>query len=922
MCASRQPILGVIEMIGPTARFLRSSVGLFGLVALGWVLTGEAAKPAKWEASLTTDWSNRHLIFTRPNSAEQLARIAHDPRYWQQLQRRKHALAPTANVLDAGTPGFAPARLANADKKLKRDWSQDLGNNANAGAGNYPAKFSFRGATANCASAATPDYVVYSTGLLGSGTQANIVAYDNLYSGCSKLNLRTAANFAVLGASTVTNAGNTVVTGANIGISPGTSLTGFPPGILTSPAVEHLGDAVASQAQADANTAYTHFQGLTGATSLGSLDGLTLAPGLYKSAAASLALSAAATVTLNGNGTYIFQIGSTLNLAGSVILSGGATAGSVIWLVGSSATVERTAVAVGDIVALTSITLDSGASLVGRAIALNGAVTLVDNAITTVDTVPSVYWAYNTGGQVLTSPLISLDGSQVAFVQTDTGQVGTLVLIRWAASTGTVSAPVLPTSVLPSSYLGCTAPCMTTVILHDGSNLITDDTTSSVFYDYSNDIGWVGGARGWLHKITGVFKGVPTEVHSGGFPVQVNAGKTLSSPVYDAASQNVFVGDYGGFLYSVNSTNPSTVIPSGQLDFGAGIVEGPVVDSTNGLVYVFASSDGKTSCSFGSSACAGVIQLTTGFANSDIGSETTAGTSVASGVTPNPMYIGAFDSAYYSSADGTGNVYVCGNTGQNPAIYQIPVSGGVLGSTIGAAVVGLASASFSPACSPVADVLNPNLTGGAMERLYASVQDHGVATGCGGGGCILAFVDTPWKAGTAYLLGQQILDVHLNIEEVTQGGTSGTSVAFSTTVGAIKTDATVNWVNQGPLSAAPLDTWAASAPEAKIGSRIVDSNGNIEVVTKAGTTGGSVPSWQAAPGATATDNTVNWINAGASPISALPAAGGTSGIIIDDVLNGTVAGTSQIYFNTLSNQVCGTSGTGGCAVQASQQGLN
>jgi hypothetical protein len=171
-------------------------------------------------------------------------------------------------------------------------------------------------------------------------------------------------------------------------------------------------------------------------------------------------------------------------------------------------------------------------------------------------------------------------------------------------------------------------------------------------------------------------------------------------------------------------------------------------------------------------------------------------------------------------------------------------------------------------------------------------------------------------------LGQQILDVHLNIEEVTQGGTSGTSVAFSTTVGAIKTDATVNWVNQGPLSAAPLDTWAASAPEAKIGSRIVDSNGNIEVVTKAGTTGGSVPSWQAAPGATATDNTVNWINAGASPISALPAAGGTSGIIIDDVLNGTVAGTSQIYFNTLSNQVCGTSGTGGCAVQASQQGLN
>jgi hypothetical protein len=919
-------------MIGPTARFLRLSVGLSGLVALGWVLTGEAAKPAKWEASLTTDWSNRHLIFTRPNSAEQLARIAHDPRYWQQLQRRRHALAPVATLLDAGTQGFAPARLTNADKKLKRDWSQDLGNNANVGAGNYPAKFSFRGTTANCASAATPDYVVYSTGLLGSGTQANIVAYDNLYSGCSKLNLGTAANFAVLGSSTVTNAGNTVVAGANIGISPGTSLTGFPPGILTSPAVEHLGDAVASQAQADANTAYTLFQGLTGATSIGSLDGLTLTPGLYKSAAASLALSAGATVTLNGSGTYIFQIGSTLNLAGYVILSGGATAGNVIWLVGSSATVEGTAVAVGDIVALTSITLDSGASLVGRAIALNGAVTLIDNAITTVDTVPSVYWAYNTGGQILTSPLISLDGSQVAFVQTDTGQVGTLVLIRRAASTGTVANPATPTTVLPAAYLGCTAPCMTTVILHDGSNLITDDTTSSVFYDYSNDIGWVGGARGWLHKITGVFKGVPTEVHSGGFPVQVNTGNTLSSPVYDAASQNVFVGDYGGFLYSVDSAT-AAVTPSAQLDFGTGIVEGPVVDSTNGFVYVFASSDGSTGdidCNLGTNACAAVYQLSTAFSAEDGGTEVTAGTSVASGSTPNPMYIGGFDSTYYNSTDGgTGNLYVCGNTGQSPAIYQIPISGGTLGGASGksAALVGLVSASFSPACSPVADVLNPNLMGGATERLYASVQNHGVATGCGGGGCILAFVDTPWQANTAYQLGQQILDTHLNIEEVTFAGTSeGASFIFSATPGVTKTDGTVHWVNQGPFSAIPLAAWALDTPETKLGNRIVDSNLNIEVVTKTGTTGGSVPSWQTAPGATTDDGTgttiVHWINAGPSLIAVLPASGGTSGIIIDDVLNGTVAGTSQVYFNTLSNQVCGTSGTGGCAVQASQPGLN
>jgi hypothetical protein len=913
-------------MIGPAVRFLRLSVGLSGLVALGWVLTGEAAKPVKHETSITTDWSHRHLVFSRPASAEQFARVSEDPRYSQQIQRREQALMLPRRLPDVDFGSTALRVVKWPGKKLRRDWSEDLGTGAGAGAGNYPAKFSFRGTTANCGDALIPDYVVYSTSLAGSPTQASIVAFDNLYSGCSKLNLGTAANFSVLGSSTVTNAGNTVVTGANIGISPGTSLTGFPPGVLTAPAVEHLGDGVASQAQADASTAYTHFQGLTGAISIASLDGLTLAPGLYKSAAASLALSVGATVTLNGNGTYIFQIGSTLNVAGTVLLSGGATAGNVIWLVGSSATLEGTAVAVGDIVALASITLDSGASLLGRAIALNGAVTLSDNAITTVGAIPSVYWAYNTLGQILTSPLISLDGSQVALVQTNTGGVGTLVLIRWAASTGTVASPVIPTTVPASAYVGCIAPCMTTVVLHDSSNSVTDDTTSSVFYDYSRDIGWVGGARGWLHKITGVFKGVPTEVHSGGFPVHVSTATpaTLSSPVYDSVSRNVFVGDLAGFLYSVDSTNPATVIQSAQLDFGVGIVEGPIVDSTNGWVYVFASSDGTANCTFGTSACAAVYQLSTNFTDGDPGSPATAGTSVASGLTPNPMYIGAFDSTYYSSNDGTGNLYVCGNTGQNPAVYQIPISGGVP-TADGTAVVGLVSASFSPACSPVADVLNPNLTGGAAERLYVSVQNNGVGTGCGGTGCVLNFIVTPWHALAAYQVGQQILDIHLNIEEVTEAGTSGASApTFSATAGAVKTtDGGVHWVNQGRLSATLLATWTATTAQTKVGDRIVDSNGNVEVVTKTGTSGGSVPSWNTSPGgATTSDGTVNWINAGASLIAALPAAGGTSGIIIDNVLNGSLAGTSQVYFTTLSDQVCGTSGTGGCAVQASQQGLN
>jgi len=701
------------------ARFLRLGLALCGLVVLGWVLTAHAGKPSQRGTPLTTDWSHRHLVFSRPGSDEQLARVAEEPRYWQQIRRSEQALMLSTSMADADSGAIAPKIVKGYSKKLKRDWSEDLGSGAGAGAGNYPAKYSFSGSTANCGTATSPDYVVYSTGLAGSGGQASVVAFDNLYSGC-----------------------------------------------------------------------------------------------------------------------------------------GG--------------------------------------------------------------TVPSVYWAFNTGGQILTSPLISLNGSQVAFVET-TGGHGILVMLKWAAGSGTLSSPVAPSLVSAASYSTCRVPCMTQISLADGS----DDTTSSVFYDYTNDIGWVGGTGGWLHKITGMFNGVPTEVNNGVFPVQVNSGTTLSSPVYDSGSQNVFVGDYDGYLYSV-SVNMATpvVTQSGELDFGAGIVEGPIVNSTDGLVYVFASSDGTANCDFGAVPCSAVYQLSTAFGSGDTGTEAEAGNSSGS---PNPEYIGAFDSAYYNSVPPTGALYVCGQTGGTPTLYKIPITSGAMAAS-GLLVAALATPSATAACSPVADVPNPNTTGGFSERLFVSVQNSSLATSCSSAGCILNFIDTPWQASTSYQLHQQILDKNRCIEEVAMAGNSGGSVTFSATAGTTKTDGSVHWVNQGLFSVAPLATWTASTPETKGTSRIVDSHGNVEVATTSGTTGGSstgAPSWNTAVGGSTTDGTVTWINAGVSLISALPTAGGTSGIIIDDVLNGTVAGTSQVYFTTLSNQLCATSGGhGSCAVQASQTALN
>jgi hypothetical protein len=195
--------------------------------------------------------------------------------------------------------------------------------------------------------------------------------------------LASAANFAVLGSSTVTNSGNTVITGGNLGLYPGTSLVGFPPGVVVPPGTIQLTTPAANQAELDARTAYTAYSTLPPGTNVSELAGMVLTPGTYTSAS-SLDLSVGGTVTLSGNGNFIFQVGSalTINTGATVLLTNGALAQNVFWAVGASATIGTSAVMVGDVVAQSSVSLGTGASLAGRAIGLTGAVTLLGNAIT------------------------------------------------------------------------------------------------------------------------------------------------------------------------------------------------------------------------------------------------------------------------------------------------------------------------------------------------------------------------------------------------------------------------------------------------------------------------------------------------------------------------------------------------------------
>jgi hypothetical protein len=693
-------------------RFLGWGGAMLAVVTCSSSLMSQAAADPK-ATHIISDWSSHNVIFSKPATPEQAKRVEKDPRYWQQRYRNQSLLVTS------------PEEITNRrNHRLKRDWQESMGTNASVGAGNYPAKYSFAASIAHCGNAPQPDFVVYSTGLTGSSTQASIVAYDNLYSACSGI-------------------------------------------------------------------------------------------------------------------------------------------------------------------------------------------------------VPSVYWAYNTSGRILTSPVFSYDGTQVAFVQTNAAQQGTLVLLRWAASTTeTIGNPRRPTVKDSGHYVGCMAPCLTTAVLKNSLGTPADDTTSSLFYDYSADTGYVGDSHGWLHKFTPLFNGRPKEITRGGWPVFVNSSNpsALSDPVHQYLG-DVFVGDVGGYLYRVDPSGGVTA--SGQLDYGTGIVDSPMVDATAGLVYVFASSDGSTNCADGT-ACAAVYQLASNFIDGDSGTAVAVGQSVFYGMmlTPNPLYDGDFDSEYKNSLNATGSLYVCGNTGGNPTLYRVPIQAGVMGEvSVGPSLSGTSS---DAVCSAVTDFLNPNATGGATEWIFVSTQGNGVPAACAHGGCVMNFKDTPWLPNTIYSNGQEVLDTNLHIEVVETGGRSGSSVpTWSGSTDGVTPDGSVQWLDQGALTTTTPAAWIKLHSYHIRGTLILDNNNNIEYVSTTGTSGGTIPTFNTTAGGPTTDGTVIWTNLGAIATAALPVAGGASGIIIDNFVgSGALAGASQVYFSTLGNQTCSTSGTsGGCAVQASQSAL-
>jgi uncharacterized repeat protein (TIGR01451 family) len=234
----------------------------------------------------------------------------------------------------------------------------------------------------------------------------------------SPVPLGTAANFAVLAGSTITNTGATTING-DLGLSPGTSVRGFPPGQVNG--TIHAADSAALQAQDDLTAAYSNAAARTvSATIPVELGGTTQTPGVYDSTASTFGITGTLTLDAQGdpNAVFIFKAASTLTTASesNVSLVNGAQASNVFWLVGSPVTLGANSTLQGSLLALTSITVTTGTTINGRALARNGAVTL-DTA-----TITALFPALTSSITALTSSTAPGDTVHYTITIANTGQ--------------------------------------------------------------------------------------------------------------------------------------------------------------------------------------------------------------------------------------------------------------------------------------------------------------------------------------------------------------------------------------------------------------------------------------------------------------------------------------------------------------------
>jgi hypothetical protein len=675
-------------------------------IGLGVLTSGKPLSTPR--LGVVEDWSNHRLVFSNPGTAadalaqgrfEQWYRITSDPRY--QLQQLKRSF--TQRVLAAAPDFEARTAILNASSEnaeLVRAMPRPVRDDS-----------------------VNKDW---STGL-GTGVKASA---SSTFSG--EPGYRTTL--------TISGLGNKLILTALYMTSTSCTFTG-------------------GSATVDFTRSATTSTDATNLVSLINTSGCGSTVGVSASSSGATVTITATTAGTAGNSITVVASSATFDLFSTTTtnLSGGTTATVQpnVYPAKYGASIT-TASCSGDFVVYPT-------GYVGSATTAN--IIAYNNLYTTgcAGTVPSVYWAYNTGAYaVTTSPVTSLDGSKVAFTQSN-GTAAELVVLKWASSTTeTLTSPGTPTT--STNITTCTAPCMTVTALSH------NDTYSAPFYDYlSDDALYVGDGSGYLEKFTGVFNGSSVTAVT---PVSLGS-YAISSPVYDPTSGCVFVGDSEGYLYSVTSGAGGTVCTgssfalyghSENLGDGAaneGIFDAPLVDDAAQRVYAFVTDSAAIgSCAAGDNC---VAQFTTSTITS--GSTTAAPAAaepLGTGAATYNLYAGTFDNVYYSSSTPTGNLYAIGNTGATTGatLYRIPISSSTMSSPV-SAVTGLTSTEY-PWPSPLTEfcnngtsacVSNGTATTSGTDYLFFSVN-RGTPTGCtnaAGDGCVLSYnisTTTPALSGS------------------------------------------------------------------------------------------------------------------------------------------------------------------------------
>ena len=350
----------------------------------------------------------------------------------------------------------------------------------------------------------------------------------------------------------------------------------------------------------------------------------------------------------------------------------------------------------------------------------------VDNSGTGVcpGTLPVALFTYNASqnaGSLVSSPALSLDGKQIAFIENASS--AQFHVVKWRAGdvAATVGSPVNTAKMVNCATNGAVAPCEYSLIYNTGAA-----TLSAPYIDYATDTAYVSNDGGKIVAISPVFGGGQPAIR---FTITVAGSGTMTAPVYDSVSKNLFVADKTGKLYYIRTaatsngacatgSAPCLGTPTLNVSNGKAIVETPVVDSASGTVFVFSNSSPTGTNS-------SVVQTDTKLSTSRVATVGPAGTQNA--------FAGAFSNSYFNSP-ATGMLYVCGTLAGNiPQLYGISFTGTLMNT--GTAAKGpLALATATTGCSALTEVFNQSL---AKDELYLSVATRCSATITGG--CVKRF---------------------------------------------------------------------------------------------------------------------------------------------------------------------------------------